>query len=442
MKKTSMMKKPILFLLSLALFAGCGTPVSLPGTGPEPETASAPLLENWTYEPPEAAPFDSHLKRLGDKLFIEDGYLYFDGGEGAGKVIPMRLNLETGNVTAVCPDPVCTHKTPDCPLYGTWAFLPTEIEGHTQLIVERRYSYRRKMLIGTEQLDVHRLERFDPASGKSVVLEEYDFELRGFSPEIYYGQYRFRLSWEYDEAHRRIGSMARMNLLNGSEDVLFPGETAQLLFVRDGRIWAVNETEIFSFDALAEHPAETRRTERAGRFGLAAPYRTDGVNIYGNGTAESSGEIRVIPIAGGEEGVLSLDPVPHAVGVSRTDTWYFYTAGEAVILGKTEIYGYASDVVELYGGELRKCRPDGSEDQLVFRFDGEWASCRPLDTVCDGRYLYCVFYWWEDPDGDGIYRDGDQRYSYPVNGRSDCIFLRIDTETGEAVKIVVREDGK
>ena len=62
--------------------------------------------------------------------------------------------------------------------------------------------------------------------------------------------------------------------------------------------------------------------------------------------------------------------------------------------------------------------------------------------MCDGRYLYCVFYWWEDPDGDGIYRDGDQRYSYPVNGRSDCIFLRIDTETGEAVKIVVREDGK
>ena len=96
--------------------------------------------------------------------------------------------------------------------------------------------------------------------------------------------------------------------------------------------------------------------------------------------------------------------------------------------------------MELYGTEFRRCRPDGSGDERVFRFEGEYASYRPIHIAVAGRYLFCTYSWWEDPDGDGVYRDGGQQYSFPVNGRGNCSFLRIDCETGEIVKIVIREE--
>ena len=111
------------------------------------------------------------------------------------------------------------------------------------------------------------------------------------------------------------------------------------------------------------------------------------------------------------------------------------------MLGKAEIPGYESGEVILYGEEFRFCSPDGSGDRLVYRFADEYASCRPLETISDGRYLYCYYTWWEDPDGDGVYRDGASQYSYPGNGHSGCSLLRIDIKTGGIRKITVRADG-
>ena len=42
-----------------------------------------------------------------------------------------------------------------------------------------------------------------------------------------------------------------------------------------------------------------------------------------------------------------------------------------------------------------------------------------------------------DPDGDGIYRDGADKYSWATNGKSDCDLLRIDLTTGELTRIHV-----
>ena len=430
-----MNKLLILTLALVILFASCGKPpVYLPEASP-----GGAVKDNWTYETPAAGPYEGAFKNLSSQLYMEDGALYFDGGLGDGKLVPMRLNLATGNLTAVCPDPVCAHDTTECPLYGTRDFLPIEFAGHTQYLVLRRYYDQRQTLTGWDPVRIEQLERYDPTGGKSVVLETYDGNY-SLGPEVYLGQYRFYMSSDYDEEGKWVGGLTRMNLENGRRELLWPQEDAMPLLAKDGRVWASNGGELFSFDGLAEDPASTRRTEREGLFPLTGTFSTDGINLYY--PSAHDGMLRVVPLDGGEEAEIDL---PFAKGygiVTAAGGWLTYFSGGDTDLGKADIRGYASTVVELNGEEFRRCRPDGSEDQCVFRFEGEYASFRPLHIAADGRYLYCTYSWWEDPDGDGVYRDGDQHYSFPVNGHDNCSLLRIDCETGEAKIITIREGTK
>jgi hypothetical protein len=72
---------------------------------------------------------------------------------------------------------------------------------------------------------------------------------------------------------------------------------------------------------------------------------------------------------------------------------------------------------------------------LVYRFEGDTAGIRPVHGIAAGNYYYCTYLWWDDPDGDGIYRDGADKYSWATNGKSDCDLLRIDLTTGELYRI-------
>ncbi len=434
------MKKVLLLSLAALLFLPSCTK-----TQTQPEPSPDPVREGWTYAPPETGMYGGRARLIaGDQLTVEDGYLHFDGGVGDGYVVPMRMNLETGNVTALCTDPVCAHNTVECPLYGMRHFIPVRIGEKTQILALRFYPYPEQTLSGEEWTTVWDLVRYDPMSGEKTVLETYEGHM-GFTPEVYLGTYRFYISQVYDEEDNWIGGLTRMDITTGKTELLFEGFYMPLL-EKDGRVWVSDGVGIFSFEA--QSPSPFLREEFSSPSAMLPDQTmcsTDGTNLYV--TQNQSDTVRVFPLDGGEERVISGSVGGSYARGGPGGGWLYYFSGENTVLGDARIRGYASDKVELHGEEFRRCRPnpsapDGTEDELVFRFEGEWASFRPSHTVSDGRYLYCFYSWWEDPDGDGVYRDGDNRYSFPVNGHDNCSLLRIDCETGEAEIITIREGTK
>ena len=423
-----------IILAAFMIFSSCTK------TQTQPEPSPNPVREGWTYVPPETGMYGGRARLIGgDQLTVEDGYLYFDGGVGDGYVVPMRMNLETGNVTALCADPVCAHNTTECPLYGMRHFIPVRIGEKTQILALRFYPYPEQTLSGEEWATVWDLVRYDLMSGAKTVLETYEGHM-GFTPEVYLGTYRFHISQIYDEEDNWIGGLTRMDITTGKTELLFEGFYMPLL-EKDGRVWVSDGVGIFSFEAQSPSPF---LREEFGSPSAMLPDQTmcstDGTNLYV--TQNQSDTVRVFPLDGGEERVISVSFADSYARIIPAGGWLYYFSGENTVLGDARIRGYASDKVELYGEEFHRCRPDGSEDQCVFRFEGEWASYRPLHIASDGRYLYCDYSWWEDPDGDGVYRDGDNRYSFPVNGHDNCSLLRIDCETGEAEIITIREGTK
>ena len=427
------LKQLAVCLTAVLLLLSCGR------TSIEPAPAPEPVRDGWTYVPPENGPYEGRARLIADQLTVVDGCLYFDGGVGDGYVVPMRLNLETGNVTALCPDPVCAHDTVECPLYGTRHFLPVQIDGMPQVLAMRLYQSPQQTLSGEEWTTVWDLVRYDPASGKRTVLETYKGGT-SFTPEVFLGTYRFYVSQVYDEEGNWIGGLTRMDVTTGKTELLFEGFYTPLL-EKDGRVWVSDGVGIFSFEA--QSPSPVLREEFGGTSAMLPDQTlcsTDGTNLYV--TQNQSDTVRIFPLDGGEEWVISVSFAEYTARIIPADGWLCYFSGENTVLGEARIRGYASDKLELYGEEFRRCRPDGTEDQCVFRFEGEWASFRPHNIVTDGRYLYCTYTWWEDPDGDGIYRDDAQRSSLPVNGHDNCSLLRIDCETGEAKIITIREGTK
>ena len=49
-----------------------------------------------------------------------------------------------------------------------------------------------------------------------------------------------------------------------------------------------------------------------------------------------------------------------------------------------------------------------------------------------GNYFYCEYSYWKDADGDGIFTDGDNKYSTMItSGGAVCRLMRVDLTTGD-----------
>ena len=58
----------------------------------------------------------TQLQYYNGSLYFYKGHSSFFLNQASG--VFSRYNIETGNVTSVCPDPLCTHNTQDCPFAG------------------------------------------------------------------------------------------------------------------------------------------------------------------------------------------------------------------------------------------------------------------------------------------------------------------------------------
>ncbi|MBQ8368583.1 MAG: hypothetical protein IJY35_01230 [Clostridia bacterium] len=424
-----MRKFTILFLLC-ALLVSCGSEELhyLPDeTAAETEAENYPYTEN-SDRPISGAPVTS----LPWNLQYADGYLCIAsfGGmgipseENSGLMYTLRrINPATGNITDVCPDPLCAHNSADCPFYG--------LDSMPVGFADNKIFYRRRWITHadgeTGRVDYYSADVvFDTKTGKVTELKNLNGEGGGINSYLYTDTHRYWFDWTWDENSTESGQYV---MYRAAYDRLIPETVAEVSYedagfvgYADGTLYFTDGRMLYSTDERYENRrdiAEAPLTYGRHWFGGDSVYYADAASRIFRILLET-GEITDMGFSAGE--------------LVITDSWIYYTSPEAVSLGKNRVYGMLGDEVTVTGEHIYRCAHDGTGTETVFSFDGGLYSTRFRSFTAVGNYLWGTYHRWDDADGDGIYRDGDHYES-----SDDGHVLRIDVTTGEILELSTAE---
>lgn len=352
-----------------------------------------------------------------DDLKYYDGYLYTLCDT------LYRINTVTGNITTACGDPLCTHDNEECPYFGIGRkVLAYYISADGSVCFPGDSGF----------------VSYDKEKMKRVLLDDYRGATSSFfSPEVYYDDYRIYSGFEYDpEKDEYTYGLRRADLKKGGSE-FFGGTTdsdgnylplmAQPWFTVGDRLYLEDGKCFFSLDKDGGD-----RKDLFGKKGENGYMYTDGEYVFYYCEDDRSSIIRR-SLDGGEPETIVTGAYAYQF-FKLTDEYIYYMKpdGDDVVLGKADIRGYASSEVEITPLVICRSRHDGScEERLALVTDIE-KGLSPLEWIVVGNYFYCKYSYWEDADGDGIFTDGDNKYSsMEVSGKAVCRLLRVDLMNGE-----------
>lgn len=406
MKGNPFMKKILLYIFLLSysfcpLFCFC--------------SCSEPDAETETFCNRSAVSFSNSIQSVGNQLYC---------------AIPCRgmpiyrIDTETNTPVCLCMDPLCSHDSEECPFYGlsSYACLP---DNNFALIC----NYIRK-----GEGYCHYLRIYNPASQRITMTGRFA-EDGGFSlgPEIVADGVRiYQDSYHDEESDSNLFPLYRMDMKTGNTTPLIVDEngrpedfSGQLLCLYKDRCFHTDFETIYSMNKDGTDSKPLCTLSESSTF---YPLNFGGDSVYLlNG--ERNAAIR-ISLEDGTETVIPLQ-TEHTDSFQVTEDYYYYFAGEETVLGKAEVSGYADKEVVLPGGEFWRCDRNGENHEMLFCFEGDYAGIRPLEWRVVGGRFYCSYSMWIDSDGDGVYRDGDNMYSGPINGKKSWEMFYCDLETKE-----------
>ena len=144
-----------------------------------------PATEAFIYTPSDNREPYGNPKNISTPLQVHDGYLYFTIGNGMDVPVELvRYNCESGNATAVCPDPLCDHGDADCPLFG--------MRGNNMFVIGEDGNIYYDAMTWSEGKALYSVLQFDTESGKTQTLVDYG-DTYGRNPECYTEDYCFTL---------------------------------------------------------------------------------------------------------------------------------------------------------------------------------------------------------------------------------------------------------
>lgn len=414
-------------IVSVLLLASC----SRENTDVIKTSTDAPAVPGYTYTESSDGILDFG-SRSGFGFGYYDGYIYVTANG-----MLYRINERTGNATSVCADPLCLHDSPECLLYGIKDIFYISAEGD---ICFAQMYFKRYDDNGTLKYpSQNRFVKLDTQSSRVTVLDDYSGAGGSFHcPEIYYGNQRIYYGQEYDAENNELTCGVRKTDLDTGKSEFWGGEETKdgyitlrdvdLLFRIGERIYFNDGECVFSLDENGGCREVLDNIKIPLNSGATA---TDGEFLY-HSSFIGDGEIVRYSLETGEKEIL-VDKRYTGQRFIMTKDYIYYSDGEDVVLGKAQIRGYASDTVTLSGGELWRCRHDGSGKELVYTYSGKTENIRPFSQTIIGNYLWADYSWWEDPDGDGVYTDGAQKHSTHNDGNASL--LRIDLTSGEALTV-------
>ncbi|MGI6752887.1 MAG: hypothetical protein ACOX31_01055 [Eubacteriales bacterium] len=151
---------------------------------------------------------------------------------------------------------------------------------------------------------------------------------------------------------------------------------------------------------------------------------TDGRRIFWE-EKNSDGSISLFSmnIDGSDQTALNVD----AWSWKLTTNYIYYLTYDKITVGKLQSKSISSSELVLTGSELRRCAHDGSGDELVWKFEGEYANMRFIEWHAIGNYVYATYTDWTDSDSDGVFTDSD---CYQSNSGTKIKIMRINILTG------------
>lgn len=376
----------------------------------EKETGNA----EFSYTENSDEPVSFGTQTIGTVKYY-DGYVYIVSDT------LYRVNVSTGNVTTVCQDPICVHDSENCPLYGIGGSSIYYLSDDGSVCFPGSRGF----------------VRYDAAKMKTVLLDDYDgATFRSFGPEIYCGDYRIYDGFEYDAGKDEATyGVRRADLKNGGSsffggmtgaDGKYVTLTAQPWFNIGDRLYFEDGENFFSLDKEGGDRRDLFAKKSGGRI------FTDGEFIYYQ-EADDFTNIWRRGLEGGEAEIVVRDFYsPGTYMLTDEYIYYMKPDGDDVVLGKADIRGYAADEVRITPLVICRSRHDGSgEERLALVTDIE-KGLSPLGWIVVGNYFYCEYSYWEDADGDGIFTDGDNKYSTMItSGGAVCRLMRVDLTTGD-----------
>lgn len=403
-------------------------------------SAAININENFSYTASDDVPLNYNIILGGDDIQYSNGYIFF---HNVGRVPNIymfpenktlcKYNVKTNNLTTVCPDPLCLHNTKQCALFGMGSIKYIH---NDKIIYLCRYMLRFENGEGYDKWGGHVM--YDMEKNKSYIRDEIDLESYAERIiQLFVDNYSFYYDNIYNEdIDDWVFSVCRWDMekneiivIGGEEnvhnqDAEYPDVMAcAFLFAINSRIYFTDSKTIYSTDVNYENKID----HVTGSF-LLDVY-TDGEYIYYGVPVEKGSYVQSLhrmDFDGNND--IELGVVSEQRNVKLTSNYIYYKKYDEIEIGKADVRWYGSDTVTLNSSEIWRCNHDGTNHELIYKFEGDMANYRLISEIYVGNYIYASYIWYEDADNDGIFEEGDQHHGFSEN---ECKIMRIDITTGE-----------
>ncbi len=368
----------------------------------------------WTYVESDDVPLNDFVSS-GEWYQYYDGCLYFFNGNtdafmNANTTL-MRLNLKTGNMTTVCSDPLCTHKTQTCPFAGMISCL--YIDGANLV-------YIRQMYIDKGNQEGNHIRQFCSYNLETMKLTVYKQEdvLSG----ITYGQllkilcydgYYYYQDYVYNPDNEEYKWMIQKVNIETGEVVTLIDETDDdaiqdgFLFILDGRIYFRNAESIFSTDT----ELKDKQVHIEGRF-PSSSILTDGKYIFYAVTEADGHSEKIYRMDLDGSNLIDL-------GICATSSWFLTT--NYIYWSNPDYfeinYANKSGSSQFFSDAMYRCDHDGNNVETVYiseqkKDENSNRYMQIMRSFAVGNYLFASYSVVNDENGNNLIDDGEEYSSW------------------------------
>ncbi len=305
-------------------------------------------------------------------------YLYMKLKRADSVVYLARLNLDTGNVTSVCPDPLCSHDEfkGDCPLSGVTGFF---------VIGDTVYMPRRRWQSGAGEWK-HVFSVYDIASDRGEIRYIWpDYESNVLYEETVAGGYYYTWDYAYEEPEEMERaeaekSVLRMALSGGA--ITWLGNVPLPQTFRDGRYYYVSQNgELVACDSEGGNPEPIMAGLKGADFcldGLDAGY------IHSFGIGELDRILYEAALA--DQSVRAVESAGSIRGTAVLGNYVYFLCMEKspAFIGRDNYHG--NEIFNHTGGKLWRMK-FGGEPELYLDFGSERVLCDRGIEVCGDRLV-------------------------------------------------------
>ncbi len=401
------------------------------------------ITQNTTTQSPpyvhsEDIPVEYNAINGVETLQYSDGYIYFHNNYNRDMFnYPqnrslMKYNVITNNLTSLCQDPLCTHNTENCPFFSMY---------RTMYVFDNKVVYTQLYSTADSSDDFimsGKTRLYDVENNRDIIRNT--FEVNNYSEYMsilpvdnYILYYDNTYNEDLDEW---VDSIYRWNIEDNSTSLMcgesniydkksqYPNNLAcQFLFTLDSRVYFTDGATIFSTDINYDN----RIDHVTGKFVLDV--FTDGEYIfYGVPVSDGSYIQSLHRVDFDGKNDINLNITATKENISITKNFIYYKKYDEIDIGACRVTGYSGDRVILENSEIWRCDHNGQNHELIYKFEGNMANYRIIYDIYVGNYIYGLYDWWEDTDGDGTFEDGDNHFSAT---KDEYKIMRIDITTGD-----------